>query len=131
MEMEMDTGAGLSCMPLKLYEELFSDIAITDTPIRLKTNDGKIITPVEKIEGNVKLNDLSRVCDFVVVDGGCRLLFVRDLLKKFNIDVLSLISPIFVNLVRSGTKLENLLQEYEELFRNELGLSGVENKIRI
>lgn len=47
--MELDTGAGISCLPYKFYLESSSHIPLDKTSTKLKTYSGEIIIPEGKI----------------------------------------------------------------------------------
>lgn len=131
-KMEVDTGAGLSCMPLEIYEKHFKNVPLSDTQIKLKTYNGSIIKPKGKICLRVSLQGLTKECDLIIVEKGCRLLLGRDLLKSFEIDLSKQFKGdsvkkdvknfvLDVNSVDVNSELIRLLEKFEDLFKNELG----------
>ncbi|CAG9769703.1 unnamed protein product [Ceutorhynchus assimilis] len=57
-QMEFETGAGLSSLPYKFYNEKLSHIPLKETNIRLRTYSGKIVIP----EGKILLTVTIQVC---------------------------------------------------------------------
>ncbi|XP_026724796.1 uncharacterized protein LOC113491822 [Trichoplusia ni] len=120
VQMELDTGAAISCLPERIYLSKFSHIKLQHSNIELKTYNGQILKPVGEINCKIKLNDSEVKCKIMVVKNGCKILFGRDLIQKFKLDISKLLS---VNCVQSTEeKLQSILKEYDTLFKNELGI---------
>lgn len=119
VEMEVDTGAGLSCMPESLYKQKFAGIQLKPTAIRLKTYNGQIINPSGQIEVKIEINKQVKVCTILVVEQGCRLLLGRDLIDMFNLQIGHNIEINKIDTI--ANKLKGIIERYKELFDNELG----------
>lgn len=117
-EMEVDTGAGLSCMPFNIYLKHFNSIPLSETQVKLKTYDGTVIIPKGCLNLKVGIKGIEQNCSLMVVENGSRLLLGRDLLRKFDLDSISLFRDI--NLLESKGNLVQLLERFENLFKNEL-----------
>ncbi|XP_072400652.1 uncharacterized protein [Diabrotica undecimpunctata] len=59
-QMELDTGAGVSCLPYSFYKEKLGHVPLENTSLRLKTYSGEIVIPEGKISVNVK-NELHKL----------------------------------------------------------------------
>ncbi|XP_059047717.1 uncharacterized protein K02A2.6-like [Achroia grisella] len=118
LNMELDTGAAVSCITKRIYSEKFSNVKLEGTPLVLKTYSGEIVKPVGKISVALQVNERKCNCSLLVVENGCRNLFGRDLMNILNINLKELTD---LNSIDS-LNLENILQEYSDVFKNELGV---------
>lgn len=50
LEMELDTGAGVSVLPGSVYKDRFWKCELKPTLVRLKRYDGAIIKPIGEVE---------------------------------------------------------------------------------
>ncbi|XP_045466596.1 uncharacterized protein K02A2.6-like [Harmonia axyridis] len=129
-KMEVDTGAGLSCMPFNIYLKHFNSIPLSETQVKLKTYDGTVIIPKGCLNLKVGIKGIEQNCSLMVVENGSRLLLGRDLLRKFDLDLISLFRDI--NLLEKKGNLVQLLERFENLFKNELGFyNGAEISLEI
>lgn len=127
LDMEVDSGAGVSVLPESIYFKKFSYSKLNKTPILLKTYNGQVIRPEGEIDVKVTFNSKSKSCKLIIVKNGSRPLLGRNLIKQFDVNLCNISE---VNSVNSGTdaissdqkyKLQCLLKEYEVLFSAELG----------
>ncbi|XP_039314523.1 uncharacterized protein K02A2.6-like [Solenopsis invicta] len=113
--MELDTGAGKSILPEKIFKEKFSHCKLENTKIRLRMYNGSILIPEGQISVNIKCKETVIQAQLIVVKKGNRILMGRDLMKLLNIKMEQ------INSIKEEDNLKALLQEYKELFNNELG----------
>lgn len=120
VQMELDTGAAISCLPENIYLSKFSHIKLENSDIELKTYNGHILKPVGEINCRIKVKDKEVNCSMVIVKNGCKILFGRDLIQKFNLDISKFLQIHYVQ--STEEKLQLLLQEFDILFKSELGI---------
>lgn len=127
--MELDTGATVSCITENIYLKNFLDIKLEPSNIELKTYSGEILKPLGTLSIKLKYKDMELPCDILVVKQGVRCLFGRDLIKKFNLNISHSVNTVTDKI---ETKLQDILNEYEEIFKNELGvIKGEEIKLEV
>ncbi|XP_046408462.1 uncharacterized protein LOC124172976 [Ischnura elegans] len=83
--MELDSGAGISVIPKSVYDERFSMCRLKETDIRLRMYDNHIVVPAGEINVQICYNGIRKLCRLIVVEGGTRSLFGRDLMDAFEI----------------------------------------------
>lgn len=95
--MEIDTGAGLSCIPFSLYREKFSMIDLEPTTVKLKTYSGEVVSPVGQIKVDIKIQDMTKRCGLIVVSKATKVLLGRDIfsLLKCHLKILMYSSTRF------------------------------------
>ncbi|XP_008180036.1 uncharacterized protein K02A2.6-like [Acyrthosiphon pisum] len=120
IEMEVDSGAGISILPVEIVKEKLPHIHINSTVLKLRTYDGSIIKPTGEIEGKLKYGERELYGKLLVVKKGHRALVGRDLMKKIGITIMG-ISKIEVESTNKNNKLELLMNEFEELFEEKVG----------
>ena len=120
MEMEVDSGAGISVIPEQLLSKKFKKCNMEPTLVCLRTYDGKIIVPVSQIHTKKEYNGKTVPSRLVVIDSGNRPLFGRDLMKAFSLNITESNSEINTLKVEADG-LKKLLKNYSELFEEGLG----------
>lgn len=121
-QMELDTGAGVSCLPYSFYKKYLSHVPLQATTVKLRTYSGEIVIPEGKICINICIQNLTKSCDLQVVKSATKILLGRDIIKTFDLSLKDLeIVVNKVDLLDCSTKLSQLLSEYSDLFTNELG----------
>ena len=115
LQIEIDSGAGRSAIPERVYREKFSHCKLKDTKIRLKMYSGDIIIPQGQIEVEMCYKDRKNKCALIVVEHGCRPLLGRDLMKKFGSYIASM------NTIEASNELQKVLDEFQVLFDGQLG----------
>ena len=120
--MELDTGSAISTLPLQKYKEMFADTPLVDTKAILKTCSGEKIKPEGKLIVCVEHNNQLKNLTLYVVETQGPALFRRDWLHQIQLDW-KLICAISKEKPPQQTqkKLEKLLEEYSEVFQNEIG----------
>lgn len=66
-QMELDTGAGVSCLPYTFYRKYLSHVPLQSTSVKLKTYSGEILIPEGKICINITIQNISKYCDLQIV----------------------------------------------------------------
>lgn len=127
IQMEIDSGAGVSILPEHVYLSKFCNIKLLPTLVKLRAYDGKCIKPSGEIEVNISYKDVKKKVRLIIVKGGCRPLLGRDILQYLNI--LNALTETIANvqILTFDLKLKKLLMLYQNLFKNELGKYKYEN----
>ncbi|XP_018365759.1 PREDICTED: uncharacterized protein K02A2.6-like, partial [Trachymyrmex cornetzi] len=115
INMELDTGAGRSVIPEKIFKEKLRQCKLESSKVRLRMYDGSILIPEGQICVKIKYKEKIVNACLIVVRKGSRVLMGRDLMKLLKIEIASLYS------LEENISLEGLLQEYKDLFKDELG----------
>jgi hypothetical protein len=114
LKFEIDTGAVHSVILKQLYDISFNNVTLLPNDISLRDYAGNDISPTGKIIVNAKyLKKSFKMCIYVIKNGG-PLLIGRNDLKIINY------SPIY-NTVNVDENLENILKNFEHLFKDEIG----------
>ncbi|XP_022165223.1 uncharacterized protein K02A2.6-like, partial [Myzus persicae] len=119
IEMEVDSGAGISILPEEVVKEKLPHIHINPTILKLRTYDGSIIKPIGEIEVKLMYGERELYGKLLVVKKGHRALVGRDLMNKLGITIRG-ISKIEVESTNKNDKLELLINEFEELFEEKI-----------
>ena len=122
LKMELDTGSATFILPLQKYKEMFADTPLVDTKAILKTYLGEKIRPEGKLLVCVEHNNQVKNLTLYVVETRGPALFGRDWLHQIQLDwkqicAISKEKPP----QETQKKLEKLLEEYSEVFQNEIG----------
>ena len=114
--MEIDTGAGVSIIPFSTWRSHFPDIPLQSSAIQLKTYRNEKLSVLGQNDVTVRYGDQVQKLIITVVDGDGPSLLGRDWLKQLrqNWTQISMVQ-------NSSTQLEDLMKEYSENFRDELG----------
>lgn len=133
LEMELDTGAGVSVISEAEYKQLLPKMKLEDTNLRLQTYSGEKIEPKGKIQCNVKLNGQSRMLDLYVVEGSGKALFGREWLHELKLDWTQIKAmKVENNEQYIKTQVNTIIKKHEEVFRKELGhIKGVQAKLNL
>ncbi|XP_043287486.1 uncharacterized protein [Venturia canescens] len=87
---KIDSGAGKSVIPEKLYKKYWSHCALENTPVGLKMYDNSVLVPVGQIKVNIKFRELDERGTLIVVKGGEKPLLSKDLMKVLGFYIASL-----------------------------------------
>ncbi|CAI6359297.1 unnamed protein product [Macrosiphum euphorbiae] len=74
IDMELDSGAGRSIIPFKLYKKYWSKLKVIPSLIKLKTYNGEIINPVGEVMVDMEYKNKKEQCNLLIVENGCRAL---------------------------------------------------------
>lgn len=124
IEMELDSGAGISVIPMAFFKKYFDKSRLCSSKVRLKCYNGSIITPKGEIFAKMRFRGKEyRNCRLIVVEKVSTPLLGRDLIKLFKIKIdLTIDKNCNMLEVNEDQDLKGLLKEYEILFDNNLGL---------
>ena len=123
LRMEADTGAAVSLVSDKTYRSLFPKAKLQPLTTKLRTYSGEPLTVVGQREVEIKHGEQSVKLLLLVVQGEGPSLLGRNWLRVFRHDWK------VIHLLQGG-RLQELLEQYGEVFQPELGtLKGYEPKI--
>ena len=123
VQMELDTGASVSVMSKDFLEEnLGKDIEITPSKIYLRTYTGEIIEPVGLANVTVSYRGQTKKLPIIITPNDGPTLMGRNWLHDITLDWKKLFTSNSIYSVKSSENLDNLLAEFEEVFRPELGM---------
>jgi hypothetical protein len=122
MKMEVETGSAVSIIPLQKYKQMFRrGIPLEKTEVTLKTYCGETMTPEGIINVPIQYNHQTKVLPLFVVNTAGPALFGRDWLHEFDLDW-KVVKSITKNSKKdTQKKLKKLLDEYSEIFQEEIG----------
>ena len=83
--MELDTGAAVSILPLRVYKEKFRHIPLKETAAKLKTYTRERVQQQGQLSVKVEKDTVVEHLTFIVTDGPGPLLLGRDWLSKIPI----------------------------------------------
>lgn len=117
IQMELDTGAAVSILPLGMYNEKFRHIPLKETAARLKTYTGERVQPQGQLSVKVEIDKVVQHLTFIVVDGPSPPLLGRDRLSKIpvNWNTITLIGADQHSIGGSNRQLEALLSKYPNM----------------
>ncbi|KAF2894395.1 hypothetical protein ILUMI_11781, partial [Ignelater luminosus] len=111
---ELNSGSGVSAIPLSLYQEHFSKYQLVECNMQLRTYDGGFINPVGKLMLPIKINGETKEVKFIVVSGG-----IRPLLGKQSHYLEMDESEVNENTI--GEVTNKIKHEFSDLFDGTLG----------
>ena len=121
VDMELDTGAGVSLISKEQYMKLFPDKELIPTDLNLSTYTEECVTPLGFIKVDVDYNNIvHKDMELFVTSAGGPPLFGRDWLKSIKLDWSKVSS---VNYVADGSskKLELILEKHQDIFAKDIG----------
>ena len=125
--MELDTGASLTVAGRKQLEEVIGKFEVESTSIKLKTYGERIIYPVGVANVLVKYRNQVKNLPIVVTSEPGPMLFGRNWLRELRIDWKGILPTVLQVNEEADTaenvpgKLQELLEEYKEVFSDQLG----------
>lgn len=87
LEMELDTGAGVSVLPHNILKEKLSVYKVQPTLVKLKAYDGAIIEPIGAVEMFVDYKSIKKKCKFLIVSSDNKPLVGRDLWQSLALEL--------------------------------------------
>uniref|UniRef100_A0A1Y1NJJ9 Retropepsins domain-containing protein n=1 Tax=Photinus pyralis TaxID=7054 RepID=A0A1Y1NJJ9_PHOPY len=129
LNMEIDTGSGISIISEKTYQRYFNQLLILDTKIKLRSYTREEIKTLGyiKVDVDYQKRNFKDLNLYIVYNGGPPLLG-RDWLSKLNITIGN---DFLLNNVTTITK-HSLLNDFSELFEESLGtLRGFKAKLHL
>ena len=121
LELEVDTGASASIISEKTYRGTWREDSptIRKTAIRLKTYTGEQLHILGVVEVRVEYLGQKEKLPLLVIAGAGPTLLGRDRLQKVKLDWRSL--DLYKLRASTPSKLQEVLQQHEQVFRDELG----------
>jgi len=122
--MELDTGASVSLISKKVWKQQFSFMKLNRSDILLRTYTGEPLQVLGTFTTRVKYKEQQADLPLLVVDGNGPSLFGRNWLSSITLD--------WREIKRLSTGVDGLLQQYQEIFKDELGtLKGIYAKLTV
>ena len=115
---EIDTEASCSVMNLQKFKELGDEKDLKETSVRLRTYTGEVVKPCGVADVRVVYEGCENSLPLIVVEGGMPTLLGRNWLQNVKLDwkaIFPLTSEDY------PLKLDEMLDRYESVFRDELG----------
>lgn len=122
--LELDTGAAVTTCSVEFYKKNFSNLKLVDTPVKLRTYTGEIIHPLGTCKLNIKYKNKEIEGRIFVIDKNVDPVLGREWIRKLNLqfDINSLQKQENDITEKEFTgKLQKLIEEYDELFSEEIG----------
>ena len=115
--MEVDTGAAVTIMSQTTWKTLFPDLSLQKSSIVLRTYTAEQMSVVGQREVTVSCNDQTQPLIITVVAGNGSSLLGRNWLEKLRLNwhQISNVSTV-------DGQLGNLLDEFQDVFKDELGM---------
>ena len=122
LPMELDTGASISLISEGVWTQTLGAPKLAPSQVRLTTYTGQGLKVLGELTVRAVYRDQEKQLPLVVVAGGGPALFGRNWLGQIQLD--------WTSIHKVSTPLDQLLKEYKEVFRLELGtLQGVQAKL--
>ena len=132
IEMELDTGSGVSVISKNDFDKHFKGCKLNETSLTLKTYSGESIHPQGYSDVKVELNNQEQMLKLYVLNNDGRPLFGREWLRHLNLNW-SEIKTLHVSSKSTKSRqseVESLKSKYSEVFSDELGkLKDVKAKL--
>lgn len=118
LQMELDTGAGVSVISSKDYENYFVDSELQETNLKLKTYSGEEIQPIGVMNCTVTLDGQTKQLNlYVIGNDSSKPLFGREWLHELQLDWVAIKSLKG----QSISEAEQLKSKYKDIFSPGLG----------
>ena len=111
VSMELDTGAAVSIMSSTAWQTLFPRQTLKEADVALRTYTAEKMSVLGQCQVNVKVNGRKKQLVLFIVEGDGPSLLGRDWLTHLQLDWQQIAKVDYTN------KLENRLQNYEEIFK--------------
>ena len=132
VEMEVDSGAERSTIPLTIFQRKLSDVCqLQPSAVSLQQYDKTPLTISGECQVTVEINNCVIQTKIVVVEVEQQLpLLGRDWMKLLQFDVVTLMEQ--VTQVHYSSETTNLLTEFTDVFKEELGLlKGIQASVTV
>lgn len=114
--MELDSGSGTSVISEHLYRNKFSYYKLRESNLKMCLYDGHKISPLGYIICNVTYKGLTKKIKIFVVKNGGPPLLGRNFMSAFD-----LVLSHKINNISIDDSVQKLLEQYSDLWRDELG----------
>ena len=125
-EMEIDSGAERSIIPLSIFEQFLTDVCVLKpSRVSLYQYDKSPLVVAGECQTTIKIDDCTISAVFVVVDVKKQLtLLGRDWMALLNFDLISLITQATTTVHQTTINVVkvDLIKEIPEVFQDELGV---------
>lgn len=132
VEMEVDSGAERSTVPLSIFQHKLADVCkLQSSVVSLHQYDKTPLTITGECQATVKINDRVIQAKFVVVEVEHQLpLLGRDWMTLLQFNVVTLMEQ--VTQVHYTSEATNLVTEFADVFKDELGLlKGIQASVTV
>lgn len=114
----VDTGAQISAIPFKLYKDYFQRFRLLNNNVnKAKSYGGHVLEIKGTLKVPINFNNVKNIVEFFVIENGQRPIIGRSFLREFNLKQIEI-----NNIVCEKEKLNNLIDNYNDIFSNKLGL---------
>ena len=117
LPMEVDTGAAVALVSRATWVKYFKDFALTKPDITLSTYSKEDLSVLGKRIVQIELEGQKAELPLFVVEGDGPSLFGRNWLREIKLNW----KALGIARIGAGTRAEELVKEYEELFNSNLG----------
>ncbi|XP_057711364.1 uncharacterized protein K02A2.6 [Corythoichthys intestinalis] len=117
--MEIDTGAGVSIISEKVYEQSFSHVPLEGSSVTLKGYSGEIIPVKGQFMAKVTYENQTFNLPLIVVAGGGPSLCGREWLDQVKLNW-KMIKKV-TQCAAKPKSIQDVLDKYDDVFKNELG----------
>jgi hypothetical protein len=115
LEMEIDSGAAISCISRETYYNQFSSYPLSQNYTKLKSYTGHAINPLGYINVKICYKGMLKPIKLYVVEGGGPPLLGRDWLESFKIGFQS------INAISKPSEVERVISKFPKVFSGKLG----------
>ena len=124
LTMELDTGTSVSIISEDTWKTKLSSASLEKAKIRLRTYTGEQMKVLGQLQVNVQYHGLHHSLPLLVVEGRGPSLLGRNWLGKIKLD--------WASINHISSELDRLLEQYQEVFKEELGtLKGVQARLTL
>ena len=131
IDMELDTGSGISVISKQDFDIYFKDCKLMNTSLTLKTYSGEPIHPLGYFECEVQFKNQSETLNLYVLNNEGRPLFGREWLRHLNLNWTEIKSlHVSSEKISRQSEVNNLKAKYSEVFSDTFGkLKDVKAKL--
>ncbi|GBO98508.1 hypothetical protein EVAR_103388_1 [Eumeta japonica] len=122
--LELDTGAAVTTCSAEYFKNNFGNLKLTKTSVKLRTYTGEILQPLGTCNVNIKYRDSEVQGRVFIIDRKVDPVIGREWIRKLNIqfDINSIHKEENdITEKEFKEKLHKLLEQYRELFTEEIG----------
>ena len=135
VKMEVDTGSAITILSMANYKKLLPNEQLQPTNTRLQTYTGEKIVPEGLLNVKVQYKNQQHTGKIYIIKGTSTPLLGRDWLSHIKLDWPNLFAMTTAPSPKGGSteeKLKMMLEEYPELFVEEIGkLKGIKGKLNL
>jgi len=126
--MELDTGAGVTIVSETTWAEQLNKPDLQDYPIALHSYPNRSLNVMGSCSVEVSINGQTKQLPLVVVEGDRISLLGRNWLEAIKLNWTEVAS---INNISRPSRLDELLDECDEIFRDELGHCKFKAKLHV